>query len=191
MRRLVMLMVAGGLLTAMVQPASGQDPLAVRVTIDYRSAPAPEVLDALAQAAGLSLEIDPGNLTPVTITLTNAKLGTALSAVCENASCVWASVSISDQPGRLKVTPLPTGSAAALPQSVSFDVYDTPVRDLFRALAAAIGVPVTIDPSLSTEPVTMRFKNAMTAQALNELCKRHECAWDFDPTRGLRVTRTP
>lgn len=192
MDRFVLLMVVGSFMTApLVQPAAGQEPLGVRVTINYRDAPAADVLGALAQAAGLSLEIGPGNLTPATITLTNVKLGTALSAVCENASCVWALVSTSDQPWHLKVTPLPTGRAALLPPSVSFDVYDTPVRDVFRALAAAIGVPATIDPGLSTEPVTMRLKNAMTAGLLNELCKQHRCDWDFDPTRGLRVTRKP
>jgi hypothetical protein len=35
----------------------------------------------------------------------------------------------------------------------------------------------------------MNFKNAPTPGVLNILCGMANCAWDFDPDRGLRVTR--
>lgn len=166
------------------QTASPADPLQSRVTIDYRESPAANVIGDLAAAAGLKVEIGSGTLHPVTITLTNVKLGTALNAVCENASCVWR------LQGTLSVTSVPSNRMASLPALVSFEVRDTPVSDFFRALAAAMDVPVTVDPALSGEPNrNWKFKNTATVDVLNFLCKMHNCQWDFDPVRGLRVTR--
>jgi hypothetical protein len=166
------------------QTASPADPLQSRVTIDYRESSAANVIGDLAAAAGLKVDIGSGTLRPVTITLTNVKLGTALNAVCENASCVWR------LQGTLIVTPVPTNRMASLPALVSFEVRDTPLIDFFRALAAAIDVPVTVDPALSGEPNrNWQFKNTSTANILNMLCAMHNCQWDFDAVRGLRVTR--
>lgn len=182
MRRLVMLTIAG-CLSAPAAGAAGQDPLDVRVTIDFRNAPASEVIGTLARGAGLPLEIGAGTLRPVTITLTNVKLGTALNAVCENAACSWRFQ------GTLRITPVPNDRSASLPPRVSFELRDTQASDVFRALAAAIDVPLTIEPSLSSQPVSFAFKNAPTAQVLNILCGVQRCEWDFDPARGLRVTQ--
>jgi hypothetical protein len=173
------------IMTALVGvPLAAQtaDPLQSRVTIDYQEAPAATVIATLATAAGLTVELGSGNLRPVTITLTNVKLGTALNAVCENASCVWR------LQGTLTVTPVPIDSIAALPARVSFEVRSTPAGDVFRALAAAIGVPVTVDLAPSWGLVSLSFKNAPTASVLNALCRElSSCQWDFDAVRGLRV----
>jgi len=173
--------------------AAAPDPLDVRVTIDYRNASAAEVIGALARAAGFRVEVAPGDLRPVTITLTNVRLGTALNAVCENASCTWRLSFLSTTPiplqGVLKVTPIATDRNAALPPQVSFDLRDTPASDVFLALAAVIDVPVTVDPDLPTGTVNLSFKNAATADVLNLLCEMQKCDWSFDPTNGLRVTK--
>jgi len=166
------------------QTASPADPLQSRVTIDYRETPAAKVIGDVAAAAGLKVEIASGTLRPVTITLTNVKLGTALNAICESASCVW------QLQGTLSVTPVPRNRIAALPALVSFEVRDTPLSDFFRALAAAMDVPVTVDPALFGEPNrNWQFKNTPTANVLDMLCAMHNCQWDFDAVRGLRVTR--
>ena len=57
------------------------------------------------------------------------------------------------------------------------------------ALAAAIDVPLTVEPSLPSEPISIKFKNAATAEVLNSMCNMLKCAWDFDPNRGLRITQ--
>ena len=160
------------------------DPASVRVTIDYRAAPAADVVAALAAAAGVPLELGAGVMRPVTITLTNVRLRTAIDAVCDNALCSWDLMQ-----GTLRVTPLPSEKSAALPPRVSFSLLDSPVSDVFRALAAAIDVQVTIESSLPNQLVSMNFKNAPTPGVLNILCGMANCAWDFDPDRGLRVTR--
>src|SRR5262249_31026813 len=111
MRTLSVFVVAGFLITAPAAHAAAQDPLEARVTMDYRNAAAADVLGALARGAGFEVEIAPGDLRPVTITVTNVRLGTALNAVCENASCRWSLQFSSQTPipqqGVLKVTPFP------------------------------------------------------------------------------------
>src|SRR6267378_1744813 len=72
-----------------VRAAAAADPLEARVTIAFSEASAADVISALAAAAGVKTEIAAGPMRPVTITLTNVKLGTALNAVCENAWCSW------------------------------------------------------------------------------------------------------
>jgi hypothetical protein len=180
MRRL-----AFAIMTALVGvPLAAQtgDPLLSRVTIAFQGAPAADVIRTLAATAGLKVELGSGNLRPVTITLTNVKLGTALNAVCENASCVWR------LQGTLTVTPVPIDSIGSLPARVSFEVRDTSAGDVFRALAAAIGVPVTVDLAPSWGLLSLSFKDAPTANVLNALCRElNNCQWDFDAVRGLRV----
>jgi hypothetical protein len=182
-----------GLVAAPLVCTAAHDPLDSRVTMEYRNAAAADVLGALARGAGFAVEIAQGDLRPVTITVTNVRLGTALNAVCENASCRWSLQFSSQTPvplhGVLKVTPLPNDRGSALPPRVSFDLRDTPASDVFRALAAAINVPVTVDPDLPAETVNLTFKNAATADVLELLCEMEKCEWSFDPAYGLRVTK--
>jgi hypothetical protein len=199
MNRTVLMILLGSLLMGSTgaHAAVQADPMESRVTIDYRSASAADVIRTLAAAAGLTVEIGVGTLRPVTITLTNVKLGTALNAICENALCSWllvppgATARISSMVASLRVTPLPSEKAALLPSRVSFTLHDTPAGDVFRAIGAAIGVAVTIELGLPSEPVSFAFKNTPTAEVLNILCNMLQCAWDFDPERGLRVMKTP
>jgi type II secretory pathway component GspD/PulD (secretin) len=182
MRRLaIVIIVVSGLLTA---ADAAQSPLDARVTIDYRNAPGLDVITTLASGAGLSVQVGSGRLRPVTIALTNVKLSNALNALCDNALCLW-----SLDGSVLRVTPLPSEKSASLPPMVSFELHDTTATDVFRALAAAIDVPITIEPGLSSETVSFNFKNAATSEVLNILCNFQQCQWDFDPARGLRVTQ--
>src|ERR1700704_3584687 len=151
-------------ISADTRAAAAADPLEARVTIAFSGAPAADVISALAAAAGGKAEIAAGSMRPVTITLTNVKLSTALNAVCENALCSWRLY------GSLKVTPLPSEGSALLPPRVSFELWDVSPTDVFRALASAIGAAVTIEPSLPNDPVSFNFKNAATPEVLNMLC---------------------
>jgi len=127
-------------------------------------------------------------LAPRLMAYANVKLSNALNAICDNALCIWGVGS-----GGLHVTPLPSAPSASLPPRLSFAVHDATVTDVFRALATAIGVPVTIDPNLqSAQVVNVTFKNTPTADVLNFLCNNLQpCEWDFDVARGLRVTKKP
>lgn len=165
--------------------AQTPDPLQSRVSIDYRDAPAEEVLAALAGAAGLTADISAGALRPVTITLTNVRLGTALNAVCENASCVWR------LDGSLRVSPVAAQRRLSLPPMVSFEIYDVSPPEVFRALAAVLDVPLSVETALSNEPATLRFRNVAPADVLNMLCSMAQCQWRFDPERGLRLIAVP
>jgi len=168
-----------------VVAAQAADPLQARVSIDYRDAPAGEVITALASAAGLTADISPGALRPVTITLTNVRLGTALNAVCDNASCRWR------LDGALRVSPLAGQPRHSLPPLVSFEIDGVPPPEVFRAFAAVLDVPLSIETTLSDEPATLRFRNAAPSQVLNMLCSLARCQWRFDPERGLRLIALP
>ena len=49
---------------------------------------------------------------------------------------------------------------------------------------------VRVRERMSSEPNrNVQVKNAPTANVLNMLCDMHNCQWDFDAVRGLRVTR--
>jgi len=173
---------SGVIAISMAAHAAAADALDARVSIAFVDAKAADVLGALASAAGVKVEIGTGAMRPVTITVTNVKLITALNAVCENAFCSWRF------DGALRVTPLPSEASALLPPRVSFALWDVPPADVFRALAAAIGVAIAIEPKLPNDPVSLNFKNAPTPEVLNTLCTMMQCDWDFDPQRGIRVT---
>jgi hypothetical protein len=185
MRRGLFVVLAIGGIASWVAVSDAADALQSRVSIEYRDAPAADVIRTLAAAAGLTVNIGAGQLHPVTITLTNVKLGTALAAVCDNAACIW------ELQGVLKVTPVGSEKRVSLPPMVSFEVYDTPPRDVFRALAIALDVPLSIDGTFSNEPTSFRLNRAATSDALNMLCGMNRCQWAFDPDRGLRVLATP
>jgi hypothetical protein len=165
-----------------VSIAGAGDPLQARVTVSFTNAAATDVIKALAAAAGVTADIGPGAMRPVTVTLTNVKLRTALEAICDNALCSWRFT------GSLHVTPLPSEASALLPASISLELFDVPPVEVFRAVATAIGASIVIEPGLPTEPVSFNFRNAPTAEVLNALCQAMRCAWDFDSARGLRVT---
>ena len=40
----------------------------------------------------------------------------------------------------------------------------------------------------TNQPIRVQLKNAPTANVLSMLCAFHNCEWDFDAVRGLRVT---
>jgi len=46
---------------------------------------------------------------------------------------------------------------------------------------------MTIEPGLPNDLVSFAFRDTATAEVLNLLCNMMQCAWDFDPERGLRV----
>jgi hypothetical protein len=185
MRRRLFVVLAISCLASWAIVAEAADALQSRVSIEYRDAPAADVIKALAAGAVLTVNIGAGRLRPVTITLTNVKLGTALTAVCENASCVW------ELRGAVKVTPIISEKRISLPATVSFEVHDTPPRDLFQALATALDVALSIEVTLSSEPTSFRLSHAATSDALNMLCGMHGCQWTFDPDRGLRLLAKP
>jgi hypothetical protein len=157
---------------------SAAAPLEMRVSVQYVNSNAPEMLRVLAKAAGLTVEVPSTPLQPVTITLTNVRLRTALDAICDTASCTW----------RLEGTTLKLASAGAsnaagqLPPTVSIEVNDVPVREVFRAIAAAINVPVTVEGNVERPPVTVKFSNASTNTVLDFICKNAGCTWTYDGT---------
>ena len=154
----------------------------VRVTLDYRSAVAVDVIRALAVAAGLSTEIGVIDLRPITVTLTNVRLGTALNAVCDNAFCSWEL-----QGNVLKVTALETPQNRLLPRIISIELSQSPLADVLTAFAVAIDVDLMVQTELPQTPVNVKFTNAEPENILNFFCQVANCAWDLDSSRRLTI----
>jgi hypothetical protein len=162
---------------------AGTDPLDnTRVSVQFVNSQAAAVMQVLTKAAGLTMEMPPARLLPVTITLTNVRLRVALDAICDTAACTW----------RLNgstVTLSPAVVAAGeLPPALSLSLDKVPVPDVFRAIGTALGVVLVIEGRSEGPPASVNFTNTDTRMALDFLCKLGRCAWEFDRNaRELRV----
>ena len=158
-------------------------PLETRVSVQFINSKTADVLQVLAKASGLTVELPQAPLLPVTITLTNVRLRVAFDAICDTASCTW----------RLEGTTVKVGATATatpggLPSTVSLALDQVPPSEVFRALGASIGVAVRIEGAVDRPPASVTFTNMDTKVALNLLCKNAGCTWEFDEgARELRV----
>jgi hypothetical protein len=160
-----------------------QGPLDMRVSVQYVNSKPADILQVLAKTAGLTVEVSSSDLRPVTLTLTNVRLRTALDAICDTAACAWKL-----DGATLKVTSSGTPAASGLPALVSIALDEVAVPDVFRAIGAAVGVAVVIDGRAERPPVTVNFRNAQTSAVLDHLCKNPDCTWEYDAgARQLRV----
>jgi hypothetical protein len=174
-------------LSVQLSTRSAAAPLDMRVSVQYVNSNAADMVQVLAKAAGLTVEVPSTPLQPVTITLTNVRFRTALDAICDTGGCAW----------RLEGTTLKleavggARAAGALPSTVSIALEDVSVRDVFRAIGAAINVPVTVEGNVDRPPLTVKFTNSPTTVVLDYLCKNAGCTWQFDGA-SLRVRfKTP
>src|SRR4029077_828311 len=76
-------------ISAQVSSRSASAPLDMRVSVQYVNAKPADILQVLAKAAGLTVEESSSDLRPVTLTLTNVRLRTALDVICDTAACTW------------------------------------------------------------------------------------------------------
>jgi hypothetical protein len=173
--------------TVQLGTRSASAPLEMRVSVQYVNSKAPDVIQVLAKAAGLSVEMPSTPLQPVTITLTNVRLRTALDAICDTASCTWrldGTIIKVAAAGSLKTAP-------TLPATVSIELEQVPVPDVFRALGAAINVPLTIEGTVERPPMTVKFTNANTTMVLDFICKNAGCSWEFKGTALIVRFKAP
>ena len=170
-------------ISAQVSSRSASAPLDMRVSVQYVNGKPADILQVLAKAAGLTVEVSSSDLRPVTLTLTNVRLRTALDAICDTAACAWKLDGTT-----IKVTSSGTPAASGLPPLVSVALDQVAVPDVFRAIGAAVGVAVVIEGRVERPPVTVKFTNAQTSAVLDHLCKNAGCTWEYDNgSRQLRV----
>ena len=155
---------------------SAAAPLEMRVSVQYNNSDAAEMLRVLAKAAGLEVEVPSTTLQRVTITLTNVRLRTALDAICDTAACSWRLDGTI-----LKVAPAGTANTTAqLPPTISIEADQVAVKEVFRAIGAVLGVPVTVEGSVEAPPLTVKFTNASTQTVLDFMCKNAGCTWTYN-----------
>lgn len=170
-------------ISAQESSRSASAPLDMRLSVQYVNAKPEDILKVLVKAAGLTVEASSPDLRPVTLTLTNVRLRTALDAICDTAACVWKLDGTT-----IKVTSSGTPAASGLPPLVSLALDEVAVPDVFRAIGAAVGVAVVIEGRLERPPLTVKFTNAQTSTVMDFLCKNAGCTWEYDNgSRQLRV----
>ena len=76
-------------ISAQVSSRSASAPLDMRVSVQHVYSKPADILQVLAKAAGLTVDVSSSDLRPVTLTLTNVRLRTALDAICDTAACAW------------------------------------------------------------------------------------------------------
>jgi hypothetical protein len=170
-------------ISAQVSSRSASAPLDMRVSVQYVNAKPADILQVLAKAAGLTVEASSSDLRPVTLTLTNVRLRTALDVICDTAACTWKLDGTT-----IKVTSSGTSALTGLPPMVSVTLDQVAVPDVFRAVGATVGVDVVIEGRVDRPPMTVKFTNAHTSDVLDFLCKNAGCTWEYDNgSRRLRV----
>ena len=186
-----MALYAGADAAAGAQQDTDDPRLDTRVTISYQNAAATDVLFALGRAGDLRTNMTTSPLLPVTVTLTNVKLRTALDAVCQNAGCYWQV----EKAGplypdillmRIRALEEPL---ASIPKTVSLALNRTPVSAVFRALAAALNVTLVLETELAEgRSSNWDLQDASTSGVLDLLCDIGNCSWELnEKNRTLRV----
>jgi hypothetical protein len=175
-----------------LQGATASDPLATRVTVDYRRAPVLDVLTGLAAAGRLTLESEWKSGGLITLALESVSLRTALTVFCESAGCQWTYDAAAG--ARLKVRA--ASQAARAPSlsttSLSISLWETPAQDVLRALGRVLDLRVVIDPELPNAPVSVDFKEAAATSVLNVLAEFMRCRWELRADTGeLHFARSP
>lgn len=170
-------------ISAQVSSRSASAPLDMRVSVQYVNSTPEDILKVLAKAAGLTVEVSSSDLRPVTLTLTNVRLRTALEAICDTAACAWQLDGTT-----IRVTSSGTSAASGLPPLISIALDEVAVPDVFRAIGAAVEVAVVVEGRVARPPMTVTFTNARTSTVLDFVCKAAGCTWEYDnESRQLRV----
>ena len=157
--------------------------LNVRISLDFENARAADVMKAIASAASMSLEMT-DEMPPVTITVTNVRVRTALDAVCETAGCKW--VVTEGTPPVLKVGRTRVSPKLEIKSNVSVHLKPALFEQAFRTLASYLSVEIVIEGKLPVKSVTLQVKEGTTSTLLDALCKAAQCTWRIDP-EGKRL----
>jgi hypothetical protein len=186
-------------------PATAQDALAKRVTLDVNAASPASVFKAVAGASGSSftVTVDPAVTEPVDISVRNVSVKTALNAICESIGCQWTfsgntlvvkpltsfAVGVVQHDVRIAAVDKDRASARAqvvlnalkqkLPADMRFE--NAPLGEVNKRLSEALKLNVQLgckDPGVQT--LTMDFSNLTlqaALQAIGEREVRREAAW--------------
>ncbi len=157
--------------------------LNAKVSIEYRAARAQDVFRVLARAGSLKLEVTEEELLPVTVTLTNARLRTALDAVCENAGCQWW---VDGSPAVLKVQPVAAPAGLELQSELSIHLADVAIQQALRTVASHLNVTLVLHGQLEKKNIWLSVERGPIHTVLDMLC-RQSCTWNLDTQRRQLV----
>jgi len=145
-------------------PASAQDALAKRVSLDLKAMAPTDAFKVIGDAVGHAVDVAPDVSTPVDILVRNVTAKTALNTICESIGCSWKLVGTtitvkgaggfavaitakakrgqSSEAGRLRAEQLKARFDQKLPADMRFE--NVPLAQVVTRLAEVTGLDITL-----------------------------------------------
>jgi hypothetical protein len=158
------------------------------VTIDGHTAEpqgmhADELLRAVADQAGLGLEIDPRVNLRVSFRAQGMEWPTAVDLICRRAGCRWERI-FTDEGQRLVVTTV----SEEEPRSLDLVFEATPVEEAARTLADMRGLELKLSDWFDPEhPITLDSGGRSWSQVLWALCEEISGQWKVTERKTLLI----
>ena len=193
---LVLLFAASLVLTA--NPATAQDALSKRVTLDLKAMAPSQAFRAIAEIASMGVAISPEVTAPVDILVRNVTATTALTVICESIGCTWrvsnGVIVVTPADRSASTGPIDPGAVSPvllqnigtveqkkmlleriqaalkqpLPAGMKFE--NAPVSEVGARLSAALGLTVTLmSENPAVRTVTADLSNRTLMMALQDL----------------------
>ena len=175
-------------LAVLAAPATAQDPLSKRVSLDLKAMAPADAFAALASSAGLKVVVDQAVTAPVDIVVRNVSARTALTTMCESIGCEWtvAAGTLSIKPAR---APQPGTATYAVrrqsspevdrimglfkkPLSADMKFENAPLSKVSEGLSQALGIRVVLssdDPALQN--LTIDFSQTTLEAGLKKIAE--------------------
>jgi len=186
MIRAAFVLVLAACLALAASPATAQDALSKRVSLDLKAMAPADAFKVIAETVGMKVTVDAAVTTPIDILVKDVSARTALTTMCESIGCTWTVAN-----GIVTVSPVRRVGASAvakpvratieqkkllmeriqaslkqpLPAGMKFE--NAPLADVSARLSEAVGLKVELtssDPSLRT--LTADFSNQTLLEAL-------------------------
>jgi hypothetical protein len=198
MTRVALVLVFAACLVLAASPATAQDALSKRVTLDLKGMAPSQAFRMIADLAGMGITISTAVTTPVDILVRDVTAKTALTVICESIGCTWRLSSgvivVAPADGSTPTGPIDPGAVSPvllqnigtveqrkllleriqaalkqpLPAGMKFE--NAPLSTVSGRLSDALGLTVTL---MSEDPalrtVTADFSSKTLMTALQEL----------------------
>jgi TonB family protein len=182
--------------------AQAQESLKRRMSVSYQGAAIASVFTALANVLGCRLQLDQRLSGTVTLEVRNVTAETVLRAVCESAGCRWRLdrdrlVVEIDPAGKVKPQPDPYSEVkiADVHQEIPAHILwsDAPLEGVAKTFGQMLDALVLLDDKLVNKRVSLDQDRGTAWSALNAVCQRASCRWQFasEPKRRLAVVPEP
>jgi hypothetical protein len=156
-RAALVLLFAASLVIA-ATPATAQDALSKRVSLDLKAMAPGDAFKVIADAVGRKVTVDPKVTAPIDILVRDVTARTALTVICESIGCTWRISSgvivVAPADGSVSMFEIHPGRVSTIPKQTGGTVEQATVEEkkqVLETIQAALKQPL---------PAGMKFENA-------------------------------